>query len=79
MNITEGKIDYYVYHINGKVLRLDKDLVDRYSRFICPVDEECIDYMLHILSHKNDNDDILSYRIALGMAIELRGFEYVEY
>ncbi len=76
MKVSEVKRDEYVFQINGRILRLDKEMVDRYSRFICPVDEKYVDYLIRVFGRDGSGDNILSCRIALSMTDELLGYGY---
>ena len=71
---TEKSISFYVFSIrNGKTIKLEKEIVDRYSGLICPVDEEFILYMIRTCGKNSRDEDVLSYRIALSMVEELSG------
>ena len=75
MKVSEdNSIGKYVYQLDGRTIRLDKDMVDRYSEYVCPLSEEYVGLLLEQFG-KDVNDGILSYKISLGMAIELSGFE----
>lgn len=75
MTITEESVDKYVYEINGRTIPLDKDLVDRYSDVVCPVNKEYILYLIKVFGKEKCSDRVLSYKIAVDMAEELSGYE----
>ena len=65
----------YVFSINGRTLKLDRDMVDRYADLVCPVDERYLSNMIDIFGNKKFGDDVLSLQIALDMAREVGGYE----
>lgn len=78
---SEKSVDTYTYDLSdkcGRSIRLEKDLVDRYAEIIMPnseVDEEFIQHMITYYGQRECNDEVLSYRIALAMAEELKDSE----
>ena len=69
------KTERYVYTVGNRKINLDKEMTDRYSELVCPVDGEYVEYMIKIFDGDNCNDSVLSYRISLDMARELAGYE----
>ncbi len=76
MKVSEENSGKYVYQIDGRTIKLDKDMVDTYSRLICPMTEEYISCLLDQFGKKYPKDSVLSCTIALGMTKELSGYEY---
>ena len=70
----EEKNIKYVFYINGRTLKLDKDMVDKYSDLVCPVDERYLSYMIEIFGKNTCEDSVLSSKIALDMTRELSGY-----
>ena len=73
----ENGVGKYVYNLKGRTIKLDKDIVDRYTEFVCPMSEDYVSCLLEQFG-KGVKDNILSCKIALGMAMELSGFEYAK-
>ena len=64
------------YPVGEHVISLDKDMVERYSEVVCPVDGEYVTRYVRVLNPKrNKNDQVLSLEIALDMAKELSEYE----
>ncbi len=74
MSTTEQS-EKVIYSANGRYIRLDKSLVDKYSELVCPVTDELIGHYINIFAKNGCNDDVLSYNISLDMAMELQGYE----
>ena len=75
MKVSEEQTEKYIYQLNGRTIKLDKDIVDAYSKYICPMSEEYISILIEQFG-KGVKDRILSCKIALGMTKELTGFGY---
>ncbi len=65
----------YIFYINGRNLKLDKDMVDKYSDLVCPIDERYLSYMIDVFDQDKCEDNALSLKIALDMTRELCGYE----
>lgn len=75
MTVSEVKTDCYVFCIDGHSLLLNKDMVDKYSNIVCPVDERYLKSMVDIFSKNNRKDNVLSSAIEFDMTRELSGYE----
>ncbi len=75
MKRSEENSTKYVFCINSRTLKLDKDMVDRYSDLVCPVDERYLSYMIDVFDKNNCKDNVLSSKIAFDMTRELSGYE----
>ena len=73
--ITTENTNTYVYNVDGRSLRLDKAMADKYSEIVCPITEEYISYLIKVFGQDNCKDNVLSCKIALDMANELNGYE----
>lgn len=73
MITTESK-DNYIYSVNGRRISLDKEMVDKYSEIVCPVDEDYVVYLIQVFGQDNCEDNVLSFRLALDMSRELSGY-----
>lgn len=71
MEISEANIPVYVYQYEGHTIRLEKNLVERYTKDSRPVDETFMRYMLTMYNRENGDDAELSCKIALVMMGEL--------
>ena len=61
-----------IYSFEDYSISLDKDMVNRYSKVVCPVNEDFILRYVKILNQNNNkNDAILSLEISLEMEQEL--------
>lgn len=75
MVVSEIKNDDYMFLINGRTLFLKKDMVDKYSDLVCPVDERYLESMIDIFGKNNPKDNVLSSAIEFDMTRELSGYE----
>ncbi len=62
-----------VYQIGGRTVSLKKSTVDKYSEYICPVEEKFLTSMMHVFG-KDCNDQIMSLKIELDMLKELEEY-----
>lgn len=68
-------LENYIYEVDGKTITLKRELVDRYSKTICPISEELLKSTINIFNYKNDRDDKeLSTIIEADMEKELEEF-----
>lgn len=63
------------YTVGYRVVTLDKELADRYSEIVCPIDETIL--TVAILAFGRDCDDtVMSARIQADMADEIKEYGY---
>jgi hypothetical protein len=74
MECTKQMSEKILFHVCSRQITLDKDIVDRYSDLVCPVNEAYLKNMITILG-KRCKDTVLSYKISLDMARELSRYE----
>ncbi len=75
MTVTERKIDYMFFTVNGRTVSLQKDLVEKYTEVVCPVNESFLSSMIKVFG-KDCGDEVMSYKIALDMTKELKEYGY---
>lgn len=74
MTCKKKQVEFVSFDVDDRVVLLEKKMVDRYSRIVCPVNETFLTGMIDVFG-KNCSDDIMSYKIGLDMTKEL--YEYV--
>ncbi len=67
------KMEFMVFNVDNRNVFLDKELVEKYSDIVCPVNETFLSSMVHFFG-KDCQDDVLSYAIASDMAKELHEY-----
>ncbi len=75
MKVEAESSEKYVFRLYNRTIKLDKDMVDKYSDLVCPVDERFLSYMIDLFGEKKCQDDVLSAKIAFDMTRELSGYE----
>lgn len=63
-----------VFEIDDRRIVIDSALADKFSDVVCPITEKFLRFQIKVFG-KNNSDDILSRKIGLSMADELRGYE----
>lgn len=76
MTSTEIENKKIEYHINEHTILLDKTLVDRYEKYVCPISEDFLLIQIKTANfYKKKNDAVISAEISLDMEYELSGYK----
>lgn len=79
MTCEEKPTSNYVYNIDGHVIVLNKDVVDRFSNIVCPVNEQYLSGGIMLFGKDcNGNawsDEVLSYMIMTDMVRDLDDYK----
>ena len=73
MTHIEQSVNFIRYSLGGRTISLSKEIVDRYSDIVCPVNERFLSGMIKVFG-KSCSDDVMSYKIGLDMAKELQEY-----
>ena len=63
------------YNVGGRGVTLDKDLADKYSEIVCPINETILDVAVSAFGN-NCDDEVMSVRIQSDMADEIREYGF---
>lgn len=70
MLCTEKIVTKMIYEIDGHLIVLDKEIVERYASVVCPISEQLLRSLIIVLGNEC-NDTILSAKIETDMEQEL--------
>ncbi len=63
------------YHVCNRVVTLDKNIADKYSEIVCPIDETILTVAISAFG-RNCDDIVMSARIQADMADEIKEYGY---
>ena len=79
MTCEEKPTSNYIYNVNGRVIVLNKDVVERFSSTVCPVDEDYLIEGIELFGEDSGgnerSDEVLSSMITTDMVQDLHDYK----
>ncbi len=79
MTCEEKPTSNYIYNIDGRVIILNKDIVERFSNNVCPVDEQYLIGGIELFGKdaggNKRSDEVLSSMITTDMVLDLHDYK----